>query len=516
MIVAMKKATIIVQEKDVEVAIQDLRRLGVLHVEHQQAPQGKNVSVLQEEVALLDRAMAVFAEAGVLVKEEGSFKGAPSDYKSLAARLVELWKTCEDLEFSAKTLTNTIKEWQGWGDFDPGQIQLLGNKGVWIKLFQVPLKQIKEFPEDAWVKNIFTIAGLAHCLVISRRDLNLPFKELSLPKEGLVKMRKQLADAQKAIEAIRKEIRQSVAFYPIFIAAKKKIEKELELQQVLSGLGRSGVLSFVTGYLPFDAVEKVMTEAKQRKWGIVVSDPTKDDNIPVLIRNPKWVSVISPIFKFLEILPGYRELDISLPFLIFFSIFFGMLIGDAGYGMVYGVIALLLQKKARQKNQDTNIFFLFYILSGCAIIWGLLTGTFFGQEWFLKAGYKPLIPALSDARNVQRFCFFLGALHLSIAHAWRLVLKMPSLSALADVGWIGIIWAAFFVARMLILGDPYPFFGKWLIIAGVSLVILFTNPQKNILKTVAEGLGTLALSLMNSFTDVVSYIRLFEIGRAHV
>jgi V/A-type H+-transporting ATPase subunit I len=184
--------------------------------------------------------------------------------------------------------------------------------------------------------------------------------------------------------------------------------------------------------------------------------------------------------------------------------------------MVYGVIALLLQKKARQKNQDTNIFFLFYILSGCAIIWGLLTGTFFGQEWFLKAGYKPLIPALSDARNVQRFCFFLGALHLSIAHAWRLVLKMPSLSALADVGWIGIIWAAFFVARMLILGDPYPFFGKWLIIAGVSLVILFTNPQKNILKTVAEGLGTLALSLMNSFTDVVSYIRLFAVGLAGV
>jgi V/A-type H+-transporting ATPase subunit I len=167
-------------------------------------------------------------------------------------------------------------------------------------------------------------------------------------------------------------------------------------------------------------------------------------------------------------------------------------------------------------NKDTASFFLFYILSFCAIIWGILTGTFFGQEWVLKAGYRPLAPVLNDEKGLQRFCFFIGALHLSIAHAWRATLKAPSLSALADLGWIGLLWAAFFIARMLILGDNFPFFGKWLIIAGISCVILFTNPQKNILRTIGEGLGALALSLMNSFTDVVSYIRLFAVGLAGV
>ncbi|MFA4843051.1 MAG: V-type ATP synthase subunit I, partial [Candidatus Omnitrophota bacterium] len=58
--------------------------------------------------------------------------------------------------------------------------------------------------------------------------------------------------------------------------------------------------------------------------------------------------------------------------------------------------------------------------------------------------------------------------------------------------------------------------GKWLIILGVSLVIFFTNPRKNILKTVGEGLGALALGLMNNFTDVVSYVRLFAVGLAGV
>lgn len=127
-----------------------------------------------------------------------------------------------------------------------------------------------------------------------------------------------------------------------------------------------------------------------------------------------------------------------------------------------------------------------------------------------------MIPALNDEKAVQRLCFFIGAVHLSIAHIWRAVLKAPALTALADLGWTFVLWACFFIARVLILGDALPFFSNWLLIAGVALVIIFTNPQKNILKGIAEGLGTLALSLMNNFTDVVSYIRLFAVGLAGV
>ena len=93
---------------------------------------------------------------------------------------------------------------------------------------------------------------------------------------------------------------------------------------------------------------------------------------------------------------------------------------------------------------------------------------------------------------------------------------MPSLAALADAGWILVLWTAFFLAKTLVLGDSFPYFGKWLLVSGLALVILFTNPQRNILKGIVEGLGTVALSLMNNFTDVVSYVRLFAVGLAGV
>jgi V/A-type H+-transporting ATPase subunit I len=219
------------------------------------------------------------------------------------------------------------------------------------------------------------------------------------------------------------------------------------------------------------------------------------------------------VLSLLGLTPGYRELDVSALFLIFFSIFFGILIGDAGYGLVYILLTLLitiwLHKTMKLNAETKTMVTLFYILGFCAIIWGLLTGTFFGQGWL-----QPIVPQLNDAETMETFCFFLGALQLSIAHSWRAILKFPSVTALADVGYICILWTAFFLARTLILGEAFPAFGLWLVTIGVILVILFTHPQARIFRGIGEGLGTIALSFMNNITDVISYVRLFAVGLA--
>jgi V/A-type H+-transporting ATPase subunit I len=316
------------------------------------------------------------------------------------------------------------------------------------------------------------------------------------------------------MEMIKGEIIESTCFYEALLGIKKKLKKEIEFQQVLSGMGKEGAISYVTGYIPFDMEGHLIEKARGRKWGSLITEPSDDDNVPTLIRNPKWVGMIKPVFELLGITPGYREVDVSTLFLIFFAIFFGILIGDAGYGLVYILITLGLQKMMKLNTEMKTTVSLFYLLGSCAILWGILTGTFFGQGWLLNLGYKSLVPQLNDANFMQTFCFFLGALHLSIAHSWRAYLKFPSLKALADVGWICVLWTAFFLARTLILGEAFPPWGIWLFATGIVLVILFTNPRANVLRAIGEGVGTVALSLINNFTDVVSYIRLFAVGLA--
>jgi len=517
MIVKMKKASIIVQAKDASPAIKGLRSLGLMHVQNQKAPSGKDINALQEEINLTSQALEVISEAEFATGCEGTLaRSGITDWKTTCRHIIDIWKRLDQLEEFSSGLNEKIKEWEIWGDFQPQDFQHLADQGVYIKLYQLPKKDLGLFPEGVALEQLAEKKNMVYCAAISREQFSCPLKEIELPKMSLGHMRSRIDEDRRIIEAIRDDLRSLFCYQPQLRSIKSSLEKELEFQQALCGMADEGSLNYLTGYIPFDAQEALAGLAKKEQWGLLISEPSEDDTVPTLIRNPKWVSLINPVFKLLEIIPGYRELDISILFLIFFSLFFGIIIGDAGYGLIYFTLTLFIERKFGRKIKDKTVFFLFYALSFCAIIWGFLTATFFGQEWLAGIGIKPLVPLLNDMKFIQAFCLFLGAFHLSLAHVWRAVIKSPALAALADIGWISILWAGFFLAKTLILGDGFPNFTKWLIIAGVFAVILFTNPQRNILKMLGVGLATLALSLVNSFTDVVSYIRLFAVGLAGV
>jgi len=514
MIVPMKKATIIFQSGNAEAFITTLRKLGVMQVEHQNLPDGGDISALQEKVAVINSSFDVLNQVTVSERTIQPQKKIDGDWMEVANHIIDLGKRQEQLESSSRTLIGQINEWERWGDVDLNQIQSLNQNGIYLNLYQVPVKEIRNFPEDVVVKTIFTAGDLAHCVTISRRQFECDFKEIIPPKKSLSLLKSRLTENTGDMEIIKGEIIGFAWYYEDLIGIKRKLEKEIEFHQVINGMGREGALSFITGYIPYDREEHLIAESRNNKWGILIAEPSPDDNVPTLLRNPRWVEMIKPVFGLLGLTPGYHELDVSMVFLFFFSIFFGILIGDAGYGLTYIIITLLLSlwlKKKKMMNREMRTAIsLFYLLGFSAVIWGLLTGTFFGQ-WGLPA----LVPQLNDAAFVTSLCFFLGALHLSIAHSWRAILKFPSLKVFADAGYICILWTAFFLARTLILGDPFPAFGIWLVIAGVILVILFTNPRRsNILRGIGEGMGTIALSFMNNITDVISYIRLFAVGMA--
>jgi V/A-type H+-transporting ATPase subunit I len=290
---------------------------------------------------------------------------------------------------------------------------------------------------------------------------------------------------------------------------------ELDFETVLRGLGEKEDLVFLKGFCPADQLRGLTEKAKEEQWGILIEDPTDADDIPTLLKNPKWVNIIKPVFRFVDILPGYKEVDASLIFLVFFSIFFGMLIGDAAYGLIFAAVTFFCQMKTAKKLKDRTIFYLLYTLSGCTVVWGLLTGTFFGQAWLTNKA-APLVPWLLEFNNIIFLCFLIGAVHLSIARFWQMVLRFPSITFLGQAGWVVIVWTVFFAAKMFVLNHAFPPYGAGMLISGALMVIFFTEPIRNPLKVlVPRGLGFM-MSLVNAFADVVSYIRLFAVGLATV
>ncbi|HOT03636.1 MAG TPA: hypothetical protein PK069_05605 [Methanolinea sp.] len=520
MIVPMKKVNILCEAHDAESTVRSLRALGVMHVEHENAPESTNITKLREQVVVINSALDVLNQVGSSEKERIPQEPLLNkDWREVAGQILDSRKRYEQLEIASRGVIGQIQEWEGWGDIEPSEVQFLQERGVYIRLFLVPLKEVKYFPDDVVVKTIFATGDIAHCVAIARRRFECPYPEIALPKQSVSAMKRQLQEMNEGMESARKDLLSYARYRDSLSKIRRELEKEIEFQEVLSGMGRDGPISYVTGYIPFDVEAQLIAEARKKRWGVLINDPSDIDEVPTLIRNPKWASLIKPVLGLLGLTPGYRELDVSIPFLVFFSLFFGILIGDAGYGVAYILITLILQKVVLKnwilENPDLKTTFsLFYLLGCSAVIWGVLTGVFFGQTWLLNIGYVPPVPELNDPSFIQTFCFFIGALHLSIAHSWRAVLKFPSLTFLSDIGWICVLWTAFFLARYLILGEAFPSFGIGLISAGVLLVIFFTHPQRNVLKGIGTGLATVALSLMNNFTDVISYIRLFAVGLA--
>ena len=353
----------------------------------------------------------------------------------------------------------------------------------------------------------------AYALFVSNTKMKLPFKEIDLPQRGLREMQLRLKTIEEQFKKNQEHIKGLAKYRDHLAVILGTKRQEFEFSQVEAGLGLAEELSYLKGYCPLENCDMLTKAARQYSWGLMVENVSDEDRPPTLLRNPKWVEIIKPVFGLINVLPGYKEADISPVFLIFFSIFFGILIGDAGYGLIFLGLTAFVQMKLKNKNVDRAPFFLIYTLSTCAVLWGVLTGTFFGTV-LLGRFVKPVIAWLTEAKNIELLCFTIGAVHLSIAHFWRFSMKFPSISAFAEIGSVCIIWGGYFVANMMIIGIPLMWFVKYLFITGAVLILIdiFTQTKSTIFVNVI----LFVFGIINAFTDVVSYVRLFAVGLAGV
>ncbi|MFA5088861.1 MAG: hypothetical protein WC552_07490, partial [Candidatus Omnitrophota bacterium] len=504
----MKKIHVVVQGKDSASALEALSTLGTVHVEYLQKPEGAEIARLQEEAASLRR-----IEAALANERTDNALGKPADIASWAKEVTEALNRIQELEEAIAGRTVEMNRWAPWGDFSPEDVEGLREKNFDVQLLKIPLKALADIPRDVVLEKIFIEQGLAHCVAVSPGKITLPFEPVRLPKTSLSRMQSLQEKDQQSLQEARRKIRGYAPYQAEFGAYRRQLEFDLSYQELLKGMGQTENLVYLKGYCPAESVPRLEAAAQKEQWALLIEDPAEDEPVPTLLRNPRWVEIIKPVFQLMNIVPGYRETDVSIVFLLFFSVFFGILIGDAAYGLIFALATGWVHRKWGKRIPDKTPIFLMYVLSGFAVLWGALTGTFFGQEW-LAPGVG--LPWLKDNLNVQLLCFIIGVVQLSIARLWRIVVKFPHISFLGEVGWLSLLWGMFFGAKTLVLNIPFPSWAKIFFIVGAACVILFSSPRKSLGRTVGAGLGSFLLKITNTFTDIVSYIRLFAVGLASV
>ena len=151
-----------------------------------------------------------------------------------------------------------------------------------------------------------------------------------------------------------------------------------EFERVADAMSEYGEIAVLNGFVPAPEIEALRAAAAKNGWGLLIVDPDENDDVPVLLKNNRFTRIVKPLFDFLGIAPGYRDIDISGGVLIFFTLFYAIIIGDAGYGVLFGLISLLGLRASARKPALKAPMRLLLVLSVAATIWGALCGSWFG------------------------------------------------------------------------------------------------------------------------------------------
>jgi len=517
MIVKMKKVTLLTDAKDQQSALLRLRQVGVLHPHIVERPSSDEIQQTESMIEKLDKALSLLT-----LESKPESKSVKKDADTVVATILEMAEQKEHLTAEMEKLLEKQRWFERWGKVSFATLQELAAAQVFCRFYQASKNEFEAIEDKSMIQVIHAGQNLVSFIQISRvPDEQLDFRQDPIPEIEYKKLLAELAELEKSIDGIDQRLGDLSAAQEVLLARRQELQKTLQFNTVAASMTGIENIAFLQGYCPEESISAIEKLAAEQGLGFVVEDPDRPEEVPTLLRNPRWVRIIQPLFSFMGTLPGYAELDVSFIFLAFFSLFFAMLVGDAGYGLIFLAATFWLSRK--KKTAPREFFRLMYLLSFGTIVWGVLSGNYFGSEQlsqlpFLRSLVIEGIYSFSDVNQdtVMRLTFIIGTLHLSVGHLLAAFKKINSLTALAELGWIAVLWAVFFVANNLILGKEIPQMTTVLFILGAALIGIFANFQKNIFKGILTSVANLPLSVINSFSDIVSYIRLFAVGMSTV
>ncbi|MDO9549663.1 MAG: V-type ATPase 116kDa subunit family protein [Methanoregula sp.] len=310
----------------------------------------------------------------------------------------------------------------------------------------------------------------------------------------------------------------SSAWYQELSVLKKNLEDMHDELGAFSNFALSEYTFVIMGWIPkkkLPQVKKSLMDEFTDRVVVRELDTTEKDmeGAPVFYDNPRWVKPFEVIMQ-LVAPPRYREVDPSPILAIFFPLFFGIMVGDIGYGIVILLIALLIRKKFQDMAFAVSLADILIVSSIPTIIFGYLFGEFFGDFGEIMGWLHPvhflgitwnrveaMIPMLILAIMIGVIHVFLG-----LIIGMRNAIITKSKKHLAEKAGMLLILIGLIIAVVMLAGIApetaiYP--------AGILVVIA--------LPLILFGAGVFGtIEVMSTVGNILSYARLMAIGMASV
>jgi V/A-type H+-transporting ATPase subunit I len=526
MISKMKKLTLLTYHKEYEDFLLKLRQQGVVHVEERQQGAAESAE-LQSQLKLTARLNAAIKLMHSLADKSAQTPTADADAKRGLALLDEIESLQTDnvhLQQQAQAIAKDEATLSVWGNFEQSDIDRLADADYVVNFYSCPASAFnKQWEEDYNAITVDVVSSKVYFVTVTKSGviIDIDAEQVKLPATSLKALGAQRAEAEQKIAANEERLAAIAATeQPSLNAALKAVRTDIEFAKVELNTERMAdeKLMLLEGWLPAREESSIKSFLDDSNAYYEIADPTPEDNVPIQFNNKGYFSWFEAICK-LYMLPKYNELDLTPFFAPFFMIFFGLCLGDSGYGLllftgatVYRLVSKKLSKSVR------SILSLVQVLAASAFFCGFLTGTFFGANIYDID--LPFIQRLKSAIFMDNNDMFQLSLVLGIIQiVFGMVLKAVNQTiqfgfkyALSTIGWIVLIVS---VAIAAMAPSVLPMGGTvHSVILGAACILIFllNSPGKNIFLNIGLGLWDTYNMVTGLLGDVLSYVRLFALG----
>ena len=368
-----------------------------------------------------------------------------------------------------------------------------------------------------------------------------PQAVLGVPKKVAEDLDRDTEKQKTEIERLKKGIEEYAGSREDLRIVSDYYRTRAEKYRLLGTIPQTRKAFFIEGWVPAEsaeAVAKLLTE----KYGAVVDyeEKKEGETEPTLLRNNKFSRNYEPVLASYG-LPQHGKVDPTTIMSFFYMFFFGMMLSDAGYGLLMVIgCGFALLKFPRMAQGMRKMLTMFFWCGVSTVFWGIMFGGFFGDVIDVVAktffGYtgdkivKPLwFDPLTSPMRLLIWCMLFGIIHLFFG------LGIKGYQYLKDgdiVGFVSdiIAWYAFLIGLILMLLPTdlfaniaqmqfnFPPFvaplAKGLAIGGMVVILLMSGrANKNWGLRIALGAYDI-YGVTGWLSDALSYSRLLALGLA--
>jgi V/A-type H+-transporting ATPase subunit I len=458
---------------------------------------------------------------------------------------LSLLQKVEDLQVQENVLLHEEDELkkefemlEPWGDFSPEKVQRLSETiGMEMHFFRCTSKRFKA----EWLDNFFAVPvneydKKTYFVTFSESRPEIAAEHITLPQKSLSQLHAEIGEVKKQKFMVRQQMSAVAnALLPVLEEGMLEVRNDISLSKVhlCSEKTCGDVLHLMLGWVRADSTAPLTEYLDKAHIYYDMQDPAYEDDVPVQITNGRFSRLFEPILKMYS-LPNYTDLDPTEFFAPFFMLFFGLCMGDAGYGLLIFLVGMFLALKGAQDMRPYGRLAMW--LGGTTVVCGLACGTLFGidlaqQSW---AFLEPVKPYFLNDNGVGPIFGYSPMMVISVIIGMVQVLLgmiLKGCKAIKNYGWpyaVGTFsWVVALLGAIVLYGLPacgveLAMWVQYLLmgIIGISAVgiFLYNNPASykkpvlGVLSNIGGGVWETYGMATGLLGDLLSYIRLFALG----